>query len=95
MMTFRTQARMTLVASVCLCASFAVALAQSDTESSTGLETPPPDATAEAAQDEEAGGFWNWVKDNIVIEDTGDGSQGKHRDDDRGGDSGGGGDHGG
>jgi hypothetical protein len=95
MMTFRTQARMALVTSIGLCASFAVALAQSDTETSDGLETPPPDATAEPAQDEEAGGFWDWVKNNIEIEDTDDGSQGNHRDDNRGGDSGGGGGHGG
>ena len=103
MMTFRTQATTVLVASIGLCASFAVALTQSDTETSDGLETPPPDATAEAAQDEEAGGFWDWVKNNIEIENTDDGSQGKHRDDNRdgggsgggGGDSGGGGGHGG
>ena len=93
-MTLRTQARIALIASIGLCASFAVALAQDDAEKSDGLETPPPDATAEAAQDEEGRGFWDWIKENITIENSNDGSQGKHRDDNRGGgDSGGGGGH--
>ncbi len=93
-MTLRTQAKITLVASVGLCAPFAVASAQDDADSSNGLETPPPEATSEAAQDEDVRGFWDWVEENITIEYP----DGQSPDDDRGGDGrggGGGGDSGG
>ncbi len=97
-MTLKTQAKITLVASVGLCAPFAVASAQDDADSSNGLETPPPEATAEAAQDEDVHGFWDWVEENITIEypdgqspDDGRGGDGRGG----GGDSGGGGGHGG
>ena len=91
-MTLRTQAKITLVASVGLCAPFAVASAQDDADSSNGLETPPPEATSEAAQDEDVRGFWDWVEENITIEYPDGQSPG---DDRGGGDSGGGGGHGG
>lgn len=90
-MTFRTQATITLVASVGLCAPFAVASAQDDADSSNGLETPPPEATAEATQDEGVRGFWDWIEENITIEYP----DGESPDDDRGGGHGGGGDSGG
>jgi uncharacterized membrane protein YgcG len=97
-MTLRTQATITLVASVGLCAPFAVVLAQDDADSSSGLETPPPEATAEATQDEDVRGFWGWVEENITIEypdgqSPDDGRSGDGRG--GGGDSGGGGGHGG
>ncbi len=99
-MTLRTQATITLVASVGLCAPFAVVLAQDDADSSSGLETPPPEATAEATQEEDAGGFWGWVEENITIEypdgqSPDDGRSGDGRGGGGGGDSGGGGGHGG
>jgi len=90
-MTLRTQATISLVASIGLCAPFAVASAQDDADSSNGLETPPPEATAEAAQDEDVGGFLDWVEKNITIEYP----DSQSPVDDRGGDHGGGGDSGG
>jgi len=95
-MTSRTQARIALVALIGLCAPFAVASAQDDADSSNGLETPPPEATAEATQDEDVPGFWGWVEENITIEyPDGESPDYDRGGDHGGGDSGGGGGHGG
>jgi len=84
---------MALVASVGLCAPFAVALAQDNADSSNGLETPPSEASAAAAQDQEAGGFLDWIEKNITIEYPDAQSEGNQRP--RNGNGGGGGDSGG
>jgi uncharacterized membrane protein YgcG len=96
-MTRWWQPALVLVTCTLVFAQFADALAQDNADSSKPVETGN-------AQDEDVGGFWNWVKENIEVENPEDSSHNTRpreigRDGDSGGggggDSGGGGGHGG
>lgn len=97
MMTFWTQARMMLAASVALWAPFAVALAQDDASLSNGPEATPSAASLSAGQEKDVSGFWGWVEKNISVEYPDEQSEENQRprSGDGGGGSGGGGDSGG